>query len=84
LLDGACCNFNALRGESLTRALRPEPKRPATLAPVAGDERRIARLSAPAKTLSVLRGRDPHFFNSDKRLAGSAVDLLDASSFPRF
>ena len=83
LLDGACCNFNALPGKSLTRALRPEAKRPATLAPVAGYERRIARLSAPAKTLSVWRGQDPHFFNSSKSLAGSAVDLLEASFFPK-
>jgi hypothetical protein len=45
------------------------------------DERRITRLSAPAKTLSLFRRQNPHFFNNDKRLAGSAVDLLAAFFF---
>jgi hypothetical protein len=48
------------------------------------DERRITPLSAPAKTLSLLRRQNPHFRNNDKRLAGSAVGLLKAFLFPRF
>jgi hypothetical protein len=70
LLDDACCNFNDWPGKSLTIALQPDLKRPTPLGPVAGDETRIARLSTPAKKLSVLRGQDPRFVNGDKSLAG--------------
>ena len=81
LLDGACRDFNGLAGKSPTCAPKPEPGRPATPAPLAGDEGRIAPLSAPAKTLSLSRGGGPHFFSRGKRLAGSAVDLLEALFF---
>jgi hypothetical protein len=84
LLDGAFGNFNDLPNKSLTSALRRQLTRPAPLWPVAAHQTRIARLSAPAKHLSASRGQDPHFFNGDKSLAGSAVDLVEASFFQGF
>ena len=57
LLDGAFCNFNDLRGTSLTEALRRDLGRLTPLRPVTGDETRIARLSTSAKKLSASRGR---------------------------
>jgi hypothetical protein len=67
-------------------ALQPNLKRPTPLAPVPGDKTRIAPLSPPAKTktLSAFHRQSPHFFNDDKRLAESAVDLMEASFFRGF
>jgi hypothetical protein len=60
LLDGAPGNFNGLPGTSLTEALQRDLERPTPLRPVAGDETRIARLSASAKKMSASGGQDAH------------------------
>jgi len=49
LLDGALCNFNALRGTALTPGPRRRLWRPTPLRPIAADEIRIARFSAAAR-----------------------------------
>jgi hypothetical protein len=81
LLDGALCNFNDLPGTSLTAAPQRELGRPTPLRPVAGDETRIARPSAPAKKMSVSQGQDALCTIGGAGLAGSAVDLLEAFFF---
>jgi hypothetical protein len=81
LLDGALCNFNGLRGTSLTAGPAAGTRAADSASTDRGHETRIAQLSAPAKKMSDLRAQGAlrHWPAS---LAGSAVDLMGASFFP--
>jgi len=76
--------FQRLARQIVDARAATEPRAADAVWTVSGDETTIARLSPPAKTLSARRAQEPHFLNGDKSLAGSAVDLVEASFFRGF
>ena len=80
LLDGAPCNFNDLPRTFLDNRAAAGTWAADAASTRHGDETRITRLSAPAKKLSASRD-DAALLQRRRSLAGSAVDLMEASFF---